>query len=393
MFKEDAKNLARSLQQKLNVFGYICIKESDLDSISEALNVGFNFVCRDNDVDQDIVNTMDKGVQAYRSLQESKGIKLGHCQEVVAQMGGLNGWNSVAALKLPEAVQPKKTQTMTREQIYVQHKGLNCPCCGSENFSGSEWNADAGYATQEMGCDDCNATWDDVYDLTGINISSEGDEMDVAGTSATSETHTGSHVFYRTGDTDTPEAIKDRNGDVILQQCRLCGQAEGDLTEVCSKKFTEAGIIAEVHSDDRIVEVEFDASAWFKQASDKEILALADIEWGGNYEADNVASFYEATPDVAEMFDYVHLLNSRSITMGFECNVDESSAMTWLKTNKQDIWAQILCATNGVRLVEAQEDEIKGMWDWLDDAGNACDCSFDTMALAALDAVHVLKLS
>lgn len=51
-----------------------------------------------------------------------------------------------------------------------------------------------------------------------------------------------------------------------------------------------------------------------------------------------------------------------------------------------------LCEANGVRIVEAQEEEIRGMWDWLDNHGNACDCSFDTQREAALDAVGALDI-
>ncbi|HBW9904169.1 TPA: hypothetical protein MFX83_15325 [Klebsiella pneumoniae] len=34
------------------------------------------------------------------------------------------------------------------------------------------------------------------------------------------------HVLYETGDADAPDCIKDRNGEVVLSQCRLCGKGE-----------------------------------------------------------------------------------------------------------------------------------------------------------------------
>lgn len=42
-------------------------------------------------------------------------------------------------------------------------------------------------------------------------------------------------------------------------------------------------IKAEVHTDDHIYEVNFDAEPWFAQASDKEILEVAECGWGGDY--------------------------------------------------------------------------------------------------------------
>jgi hypothetical protein len=41
------------------------------------------------------------------------------------------------------------------------------------------------------------------------------------------------HDFYKTGDYDAPAEIKDRNGDVVLQMCRVCHTAEAGLAEFC----------------------------------------------------------------------------------------------------------------------------------------------------------------
>lgn len=37
------------------------------------------------------------------------------------------------------------------------------------------------------------------------------------------------HMLWRTGDFGAPDQIKDRNGEVCLAQCRLCGKAEVEL--------------------------------------------------------------------------------------------------------------------------------------------------------------------
>lgn len=41
------------------------------------------------------------------------------------------------------------------------------------------------------------------------------------------------HDFIRTGDADAHAAIMDRNGEVVLLECRRCNQAEGDLAKTC----------------------------------------------------------------------------------------------------------------------------------------------------------------
>lgn len=43
-----------------------------------------------------------------------------------------------------------------------------------------------------------------------------------------------SHVLFRTGDRDAPDQIKDCNGHVVLEYCRICGRAEVELTEPCA---------------------------------------------------------------------------------------------------------------------------------------------------------------
>lgn len=46
------------------------------------------------------------------------------------------------------------------------------------------------------------------------------------------------HVLYGDWDKDAPESIRDRNGQVCLALCRVCGKAEAELTpgERCSGK-------------------------------------------------------------------------------------------------------------------------------------------------------------
>lgn len=41
------------------------------------------------------------------------------------------------------------------------------------------------------------------------------------------------HKLYEDGDKDTPIYIKDRNGQVVLAMCKVCGLAEGGLTTDC----------------------------------------------------------------------------------------------------------------------------------------------------------------
>lgn len=42
------------------------------------------------------------------------------------------------------------------------------------------------------------------------------------------------HVLYTTADKDRPDAICDRNGEVVLSQCKVCGKAESELDQPCA---------------------------------------------------------------------------------------------------------------------------------------------------------------
>ena len=98
-------------------------------------------------------------------------------------------------------------------------------------------------------------------------------------------------------------------------------------------------IKAECHSDDRNVEVEFDATKWFKRATKKAILALAGCGWRGDYPADAVAEFMaNHNSEVADMYKYLSIINRKRTVCGFECSVNESDAMEWLKINRPNIF-------------------------------------------------------
>lgn len=151
---------------------------------------------------------------------------------------------------------------------------------------------------------------------------------------------------------------------------------------------------ANVHSDDRTFSTDFDAAPWFIQASDDAIMALHGIGWGGDYESDAVAEHFEGhNKGIADVFVYCSNTQGTARACGFECDVDGDAAMAWLRRHRAGLWARLMCEEYGVRLVEAHEEEIKGMWDWLDDTGNACACSLGSIEEAALDAVNVLGLA
>ncbi len=97
-------------------------------------------------------------------------------------------------------------------------------------------------------------------------------------------------------------------------------------------------INAECHSDDRVREADFDATPWFRQASAESIAGLAACGWGGDYPADGVAHFMaEHNEEVGKVFQYLDLVSDKKDAPGFECHVDETDAMAWLRENRRAV--------------------------------------------------------
>jgi hypothetical protein len=94
-------------------------------------------------------------------------------------------------------------------------------------------------------------------------------------------------------------------------------------------------IRAECHTDDRVVEAEFDATKWFEQASKQDIQELAACEWGGDYPADNVATFMaDHESNVADMFKYLELVAHKKDHPGFECHINVEDAVAWAEAHE-----------------------------------------------------------
>lgn len=96
-----------------------------------------------------------------------------------------------------------------------------------------------------------------------------------------------------------------------------------------------APIPADVVTDDSVVSAEFDALPWFEQASDSEIYDLIEIEYGGDYAADNVALWFEnREPDVDAVLDYSRKGYGGKDLSGFECHVSSEEAEEWIRQHK-----------------------------------------------------------
>lgn len=159
----------------------------------------------------------------------------------------------------------------------------------------------------------------------------------------------------------------------------------------------ELEVKASFWTDDRSYEVSFNAAPYFSQASVDKLLSIAEVGFVGDSCTDRVAEYMadrRLNEDLVEAFEYLGALSKARLRepVGFECRIDDEDFYRWMDMRHRSEFAQWLCVRAGVRLTEAQEDEVRGLWDWVDDAGNACECSLATQEEAALDAYETLGL-
>lgn len=77
--------------------------------------------------------------------------------------------------------------------------------------------------------------------------------------------------------------------------------------------------------------------------------------------------------------------------VGFKISVPTPEVLEWLNQYRPDALNLALCGYFEIELEQAQEEEIRGMWDWIG-RGEACEHSFDTLEEAAANAVNSLGL-
>lgn len=171
-----------------------------------------------------------------------------------------------------------------------------------------------------------------------------------------------------------------------------------DATEqAVSLSLSGPAVPARFYTDDHAFSADFDARAYLTVAADKNLTAIINAGYGGDYCTDAIAEFFSdknLNDTLVKGFQYLSIcmeVPGRD-SVGFECRVDGPAFLQWMHAHKPLVLARELCSRADVRIVQAQEEEVKGMWDWIGDEGHVCECSFDTEEEAILDAYQRLKL-
>lgn len=174
-------------------------------------------------------------------------------------------------------------------------------------------------------------------------------------------------LIFDVRDLPIPDGIKQDNHLFIIQAALDSdnqnlidiGDQEYSLSEPDSPYLVPAG----VWTDDHTIEVEFDAALWLKDASDKDVIALAECEWCQDYAADAVAEgVTKKYWKVSAFFSGLALINSvRNEKSGFECGVDSEAAKEYLKEHRNSLYWDVLVAEGDAVMVEGTMTETLSM--------------------------------
>lgn len=155
-------------------------------------------------------------------------------------------------------------------------------------------------------------------------------------------------------------------------------------------------IPALVETDDDMRRVDFDAAGFFQTASQEDIQAIIDQVGNDGLAMDKVADwahdFGPKKDELRQLQAYLEdLQRNPECETGYTCRLEMAAVVDWLQANRPEVLAKVLCRYFDVSLLECQEEEIRGRWDWLS-ATDACPTSYESEEEAAVMAMHALAL-
>jgi len=196
-------------------------------------------------------------------------------------------------------------------------------------------------------------------------------------------------------------AMNKRNWHILSRQLTAESAAamptEGAENDKTLAALSGPEVPARFYTDCHTFEVTFDARVYLQQASDEVLRSIMCVGYGGDCCTDNVAEYlvdHGLNEELQEAFDFLRAVNRRAgkDPTGSECQLDGQAYLRWMKACRPQVLALYLCKQYDVDLMQAEEEEIRGMWDWGGTEGDACEHAFDTREEAALDACEKLNL-
>ena len=110
---------------------------------------------------------------------------------------------------------------------------------------------------------------------------------------------------------------------------------------MASPIVTPLVVPAEVHTDDLVFQIDFDAEPFLRNADDANLRALRAYGWGCDETADRLAIEREPyLEEIARMFKYLDAIQqqpSKKDESGFEVIIDVEAAEQWVRAHRPDV--------------------------------------------------------
>lgn len=145
-------------------------------------------------------------------------------------------------------------------------------------------------------------------------------------------------AWVPTNPDDVPDSARHASGLDLQSPPRGAVWCREDLLE-------GTPVLADLHSDDRVIDRSVDVRPWLMTAEAGEIEELAGDDWGYAESADRVAYALEGAgdPSAVALFHYLGL-HPESMTgdaVGFGLSVDGEAALSWLRKHRPEVHAAL----------------------------------------------------
>lgn len=298
--------------------------------------------------------------------EHKKPIKLGMAQDAIARLNGARDWNVFSAQASKQVGNPDAPLTWTyldetigffsidsghgdiegvlvaespgqcREFNKFHHIEIETFLRLDREIQGIATKEDIQLLDENEENEDIVLDWGDEFDGDGLSTSDLRHAV-YLGKGEWKLTDGRIMSFFRT------QLIRDEAG---------CAPAKPQVPSVAPVVSTRtvalsdlSVVMAQIYSDDRLVNLDWDIVPWLKTASKSALIALANSGWENDYPADAVAlGMEDSVPDIAALLAYCRKSQSKRDSIGFEVSVDDCAALNWLRLNRPDVYEDVLDA-------------------------------------------------
>lgn len=121
--------------------------------------------------------------------------------------------------------------------------------------------------------------------------------------------------------------------------------------ETFGLEFSGPFVKAEIHSDDYRSTATFDGRPFLAGCTDESLLQVWAVGLTGDYCTDGIADEvfkYLPSQEIQDTFDYVTAAHKVDKDIGFECSLERTGFISWIRAERPAVFGTLLCEEEGV---------------------------------------------